>query len=177
MVTSTTTDDRVNIRQSALEDGMAEFCNRETFQESIHPNSTTISQAQRHKLWEELQILLSRLSCFLEVCCEVMKRVPPLIVIALMGVWWNAFGEKARLEVGWSKPLGSNTFPHAIGWQPSQPRPPFLPSTSSFPSTSWRSVFPNKDTTAYQQDLLKMGTTHATSHLCSCFKEKTTSPS
>ena len=41
----------------------------------------------------------------------------------------------------------------------------------------WRSVFPNKDTTAYQRDWLKMGTTHATSHLCSSFKEKTTSPS
>ena len=43
---------------------------------------------------------------------------------------------KGEIGGGWSRPHGPNTFPHAIGWQPSQPRPPFLPSTSSFPSTS-----------------------------------------
>ena len=34
-----------------------------------------------------------------------------------------------------------------------------------------------KDAAAYQRDLLKLGTTHATSHQSIGFKEKTTSPS
>ena len=42
----------------------------------------------------------------------------------------KCIGEPGRLEGGWSKPLGSNTFPHAIPTQS-----PFLPSTSSSSSS------------------------------------------